>query len=68
MFQKRVRGFRQVSKAFGNLMKPEAQVLEITSPAKEIIISIYNQSNLQYAAHGCSEACESCEQALLAVN
>ena len=54
IFQKRVRGFHQVSKrekylklrgrrpsgrycfrAFGNLMKPEAQVFEITSPRFE---------------------------------
>ena len=54
LFQKRVRGFHQVSKrektfettrpqaewfycfrAFGNLMKPEARVFEITSPTKE---------------------------------
>ena len=55
LFQKRVRGFHQVSKhektfetrrpqaewfycfrVFGNLMKPEARVFEITSPTKKI--------------------------------
>ena len=54
LFQKRVRGFHQVSKrektfettrlqaewfycfrAFGNLMKPEARVFEMTSPKKQ---------------------------------
>ena len=43
LFQKRVPGFHQVSKSektfettFGNLMKPEARVFEITSPTKKI--------------------------------
>ena len=45
LFQKRVRGFHQVTKrektfycfrAFGNLMKPEARVFEITSLTKKI--------------------------------
>ena len=47
LFQKRVRGFHQVSKhektfetfycfqSFGNLRKPEAQVFEMTSPKKQ---------------------------------
>ena len=38
-------------------MKHDTQVFEITSPAKEIIMP-----------HGCSEACEHCEQALVAVS
>ena len=47
-------------------MKPEARVFEITSPTKEItIISIYNQFNLKCTAHGYSEACESCEEAII---
>ena len=43
LFQKRVPGFHQVSKSektfettFGNLMKPEARVFEITSATKKI--------------------------------
>ena len=49
-------------------MKPEARVFEITSPTKEVMISIYNQFNLKCTAHGYSEACESCEEAIVAVN
>ena len=53
---------------FGNLEKHDAQVLEITSPTKEIIISItFFNSNVFCKPHGWSEACESCECAFVAV-
>ena len=47
LFQKRLRGFRQVTKrekhfrAFGNLMKPVARVFEITSPTKKISLNYH---------------------------
>ena len=56
-------------RAFGNPVKHEARVFELTSPTKEIIISFsFFKSNSFCTAHGSSEVCESCEQALVAVN
>ena len=56
-------------RAFGNPMNHNARVFEITSPTKEIIISItFFKSNILCTPHSWSEACESCEQALVAVN
>ena len=43
-------------------MKQDAQVFEITSPTKEIIILItFFKSNIFCKPQGCSEVCESCE-------
>ena len=56
-------------RAVGNPMKHDAQVFEITSPTKEITISItFFKSNIFCPAHGCSDACESCEEALIGIN
>ena len=58
-------------RAFGksNPMKHDPGVFEITSPSKYIIISISRfQVKTFWTAHGFSEACESCEQALIAVS
>ena len=50
-------------------MKHDARVFEITSPTKEIIISInFFKSDFFCTPHGFSKASESCKQALVALS
>ena len=64
--KKRVRGLHQVSKSkkdcfrtFGNLMKPEARVLEITSATKKISLNYHLNKFSQFGYYILDVKCDS---------
>ena len=68
IFLKRLSGLKCFP-AFGNPRKHDAGVFYISSSEKEIITSItFFKLNIFCIPHGYSEACKSCEHALVAIN